>query len=420
MTNRTPINFLISLCFLLLASKHAEGQISNCNAFLKGNYVEAGVNWNGAFGSSSRPPTGYHPQNTTSLHNARACSGSAANDTALGFVADPEKNGWYSGTPGRFGDYLLQGSPQEGWSVLSDANQIDVWNNGAATADSLVSGMVSSIMAYGDSDGARHVTTQAIYNGYLYVTQFITLDTTKLFIKVDVLVENTSLSTLGGIYYMRTFNPHNDQAFSGNPTTKNKIEFRLPDTLSRTVVSTRGTTNPDAYLSIATQDYRAVPFISKTSVLPNATTIDNIHSGDPGFYQSLHDSCVANTAIGLVFSLGSLSSFSQAGFSFIYAFSPDVIDSTLNTVDTSLSVAHAERMKFNVFPNPTTNIIQISGINYNDAVFCRDIWGKDVTDRLLKINSNTYSSLDLPGGIYFLTVKDQFGAIKPAGRFQKL
>lgn len=83
--------------FLLFFTK-TNAQIVSNNAFIKGNYVEIGINPYGVYGSSINAPTGYHP---------RLDSPSSFN---LGFVADPDKDGWNIGIPNYHGDFFYPGS----------------------------------------------------------------------------------------------------------------------------------------------------------------------------------------------------------------------------------------------------------------------------------------------------------------------
>ncbi len=386
-------------------------QISNCNGFIKGNYVEAGVNWNGAFGSSNRPPAGYHPERQSTLYNAPACGGALHTDTALGFVADPYKDGWNVGTIPHFGDYILPGTTQEGWSYMADGVQIDAWNALAASVDTLTGGMTSGIISYSDTLGVRQIKTQAVKGG-IYLTHIYTIDTGDLFIKVEVIIDNTSVSTVSNIVYMRTVNPHNDQSISGNSGTINKIDYNLPDSLNRVVVSARGITNTDAYLALATQDVRMnpIPFIYKNSGLPNSTTIDNIYAGDANYLYNKDDSNTMNTSIGIIYDIGNMNSGDAKTFNYIYAFNKSVIDSTLNVVDSHLAVRNAYPSHFNVYPNPATNTFKIAGLQHGDAIDVYDMMGKKVCNYTYT-GANSFNISECIPGSYMLIIRDRFGAV---------
>src|SRR5579875_3025781 len=127
-------NFYFKLCIFLLPffiSASSNGQLSycvldSCNAFLKGSYIEVGVNTNGAYGSSVNAPKGYHPKGGASVGDVCYKTCPTSN---LGFVADPDKDGWTVGSPyPYYGDYFLPGDPQEGWSIEINGSQVNAWN----------------------------------------------------------------------------------------------------------------------------------------------------------------------------------------------------------------------------------------------------------------------------------------------------
>jgi hypothetical protein len=70
----------------------AKAQLVSGNLFLKGNYVEVGVQPNGSFGSNVGAPAGYHPH----IFATTMCT-STASTSLLGYVADPAMDGWSTG-----------------------------------------------------------------------------------------------------------------------------------------------------------------------------------------------------------------------------------------------------------------------------------------------------------------------------------
>src|ERR1700756_2654556 len=98
----------ITITTCLLWAQIASAQLVNCNVFLKGLSIEVGINTNGAYGSSVPAPVGFHPKGGAGTANTCPTTSSAcpAAGTNLGFVADPDKDGWTVGTPPYFGDYF--------------------------------------------------------------------------------------------------------------------------------------------------------------------------------------------------------------------------------------------------------------------------------------------------------------------------
>src|ERR1700761_6335975 len=84
---------------LLLAAPDSDAQLISGNAFLKGNYVEVGIAPYGLYGSTIDAPAGYHARSSMLGDNPLF--------RKLGFVADPDKDGWDVGTPNKYrGDYF--------------------------------------------------------------------------------------------------------------------------------------------------------------------------------------------------------------------------------------------------------------------------------------------------------------------------
>ena len=416
------IKSYFTLFIILLYTGQVSAQIVNCNAFLKGNYVEAGINWNGAFGSSTRPPVGYHADTLGGLYNAAECGGVVTADTALGFVTDPNKDGWYVGSPAYYGDLIMAGgSPQEGWSYIGDVGagpvQLNSWNHDALSFDSL-NGASCAHQEYTDTGGVITTKWQAVVGG-VYITQITILDTAKLYIRVKMYIDNTALTPVNNVYYMRTINPHNDELLSHNGATINKIEYQTPDTLNRAIVSARGTMENDAYVVLGTNDYRAEAFIDKTSPLPDATTIDNIYFMDmSNYYYAQHDSVIANTSIGLVFNIGSLSSGASDSFSFVYGFRQDVVDSVLGVTSVANNIDQYSKIQLKVFPNPTTGYFKIAGTTIGDNIAVYDVTGRKVAEYVAG-NAGAYSLGDIARGTYFIVVADRNGVIKGRIPIQK-
>lgn len=72
--------------------------------FLQGNFIEVGIHAAGSFGTAGVAPAGFHPKGVQQL----------------GFVVDPGKDGWNTGSPAQSGDYFLPGTPEEGWGIKWD------------------------------------------------------------------------------------------------------------------------------------------------------------------------------------------------------------------------------------------------------------------------------------------------------------
>jgi len=201
------VSILITL--FILSTQTLTAQIVGANCFLKGEFVEVGINTCGAYGSNLAPPVGYHPT-----------------ETGLGFVADWESDGWEVGSPNYCGDYFVPGSPVEGWQVQVGAT---VWTNtdqGCGGSD--IPGDVSDYSyAAGLYTGiwTGNITTPTVD---LDITQITTLPEDKLYFVTRILLCNNGDEVLNDVYYKRNVDPDNDQPWSGDFTTDNVIVYQPP------------------------------------------------------------------------------------------------------------------------------------------------------------------------------------------------
>ncbi len=315
--NFTKIILAICLCGAVNATY---GQLVNCNVFLQGNYIEVGVNITGAYGTSESAPSGYHVRPGSSQLQNTCTSSCPPVGTALGFVADPDKDGWTVGTPGYYGDYFLPGDPQEGWSLEVNGLQSNSWNtNGQCGSSSLFTGTLSgSNISYSSTGSQRSTTWQGVNGDNISIKQTTYLDTANVFFTVKVTLKNNSGSTKNNIYYMRTVDPDNDQQLPGGGfVTINKVEYQLPNLINATLVSATGTAYSGAYLGLGTLDCRAKCFYINTATLKPTVSCDSLYNQTTTTVN--YSGTQTNDAgIGLVFSLGNIAAGDSVTFSYAY------------------------------------------------------------------------------------------------------
>ncbi len=303
----------------------ANAQLVNCNAFLQGNYVEVGININGAFGSSENAPAGYHARSLGSTMQNTCTGACSGGGNALGFVADPAKDGWTVGSPNYVGDYFLPGFPQEGWSVEVNGVQGNGWNGSAgcsAGAILFTGGVSGTNVGYSGTGPVKTATWQGSSGTGLAITQVTTLDTSKVFFTMYVTLKNTTGSTLSNVYYMRTVDPDNEVAVPGitmtGYTTINTVAYQLPNALNATLVSAVGL-NFGAYLGLGTLDCRAKCFIYPPALEPGPLC-DVLYGGAAAgtLYTGTH---TGDECIGIVFNLGNIAPGDSATFGYAYVLS---------------------------------------------------------------------------------------------------
>jgi gliding motility-associated-like protein len=352
------------LCTALLGLVlHTQAQLDSCNVFMQGSHIEIGINFNGAYGSSVHPNiigycgTGYHPTGgigTVSNRNITGCPSTTcppAPTQGLGFVADPDKDGWTVGTPWTMiGDYFLPGYPQEGWAIRTDGVQVENFNGPGAC-----SGSISAIYGTGSGSNLSYTTAgrfiTSVWQGTwhnLQITQTTLMDTTKVFFTVYVSLVNTSTTTTRtGVYYERTLDPDNTAVDpSGSYSTRNKIEYQLPNADGKVLVSATGLLNSTpiykAYLGLGTLDCRAKCWIVPSGLLPssadqNLDSIFNIYDGvgdTVNYIMGQGDTLINDCGIGLVFKLGDIKPQDSVNFAFAYILRQEDIDSAFLTTRT--------------------------------------------------------------------------------------
>ncbi len=371
MKHFNPIKSALLLAAILFSFFSSFAQLTNCNAFMQGTSIEIGVNWNGAFGSSVAPPAAgycdspYHPRGASSVSNSLTCGGGCPPFGAgLGFVADPDKDGWYihnSTTPwGYIGDYFLPGTPQEGWAVEADGSQGWAYNGGGCGTTPGIIYNITNASNISYSTSGRFIT--AVWQGLfdsMRITQTTLMDTSKVFFTCYVSMVNLSnVNTRRNAYYLRTLDPDNSEPDSGGSfSTFNKIEYQEPNVDNKVMVSATGlvgnTPVNSAFLGLGTKDCRAKCFIhysrsattSHTVLYPTyytaapgpyyytVPTLDSMYGGDGGagdtsdFVYALGYTIQQDIGISLVFKLGDIDPSDSVTFAYAYVLRRQDIDS---------------------------------------------------------------------------------------------
>jgi len=332
-----PIKAFATVSFLSLAAFSAKAQLDTCNVFLKGHYVEVGIAQNGGYGSTidaypayvAKPVDGtggntfYDPCDT-----ANTCITRTHN---VGFMADPDKDGWLSGSPPYYGDYFLPGQPQEGWGVEVGGTECDAYTSALQTCGATgysSSSMTGSNVSY--TNLGRQVS--GVWAGEydlsstskLAITQTTTIDTGAVYFIVYVTLKNVGTSVLNNIYYMRTLDPDNDVTLSHDYTTRNVISYKIPNPENKVLVSTWGTHYTRAYCGLGTEDCRAKAFIVTNSLVPS-DPINALYNQTGS--SARYDSLTADVGVGLAYSLGNLSPGDSTAITYAYILSIDQLDS---------------------------------------------------------------------------------------------
>jgi hypothetical protein len=193
--------------------------------FLKGNFIEVGVNDAGSYGTDDvpNPVLGYHNYIPVTWYGT----------FGIGFVADYEMDGWNTSSnpgviPNYSGDYFLPGYPWEGFLVeyTYGGNDYTGKNCGALNDYGIVPSSITNT-----SSGT---TQSALWNGTLtgggqslLVTQrtYFNINEARFFIEVTL--KNTGSEVLNSVEYARHVDPDQEQNLYGDSyyTTSNYVSF---------------------------------------------------------------------------------------------------------------------------------------------------------------------------------------------------
>ena len=310
-------------------------QLQNGNCFLQQNRLEIGIANNGAYGTPEDAPVGYHPNNNplfASTYNPVTAT-YMQRVNALGFVADYDSNGWSVGVPPYIGDYFLPGTPQEGWSievngVRCNAFSSEYQNNGTTgfTGGSLTGTNQNVTTAAG--------VTSSLWTGTfgnLLIKQTTTVKVNKLYFTANVKMYNTGGTTLHNIYYMRTLDPDNDVAITGNFSTINTITYQLPNQGNKSLVGCLSTVDTNAYLGLGTIDCRAKVFIINSGLFPPTDTLGSLFSGtNPGLIYT--GGLTSDVGVGVIYQIGDIAPGDSTELNFAYILNAASLDEALDEI----------------------------------------------------------------------------------------
>jgi large repetitive protein len=328
------VRTLTSLCALLSLSNVAYCQLVDQNLFLQANHLEAGVAPNGAFGTVTNSPIGYHS------NSPLATSGPSMIITIwdtlvynLAFVADPSYSGWIN----EYGDYTIPVNSQEGWAIqvgsdLGTAYDANYISDTGGLSGGFTGSLTGTNTSYSSGSAASGVWQGTTDSGKLAITQTYSLDTNRLFVNITVTLRNTTSAPLNNIYYMREVAAHNDYMQSGDPNTYDSVEQQLPNPNNAVVVSAAGLAYDSAYMALGTRDCRARAFISPFAELPTDSL--NVIYNETGS-EIYTGAASGDEGMGLVYNIGTLAPMDSTSFTYSYMFLPGQIDTAISAPTTA-------------------------------------------------------------------------------------
>jgi len=283
----------------------------------------------------------------------------------------------------------------------------------------------------------------------IQLTQVTTLDTTQLYFTISVTMTNMSTTPVDSVYYFRTLDPDNDETWPGGGfPTKNVIEHQSTDT---TVVSATGLGYPSmSFLALGTTDTNSTALVYASWPNPATRDISTMYNQTYTDAATLYTQGSTNSldvAIGLITFVPHLATVDSAAdsvwrttstyytkhpankatFTYFYAFSPDAMDSAIARLhqvsSLPLSISNVNNNPVvNVYPNPSRDILNITGLNATDKVTLYDMMGRVVEQDwvVTRAGMNTFRYGNVPAGAYLVVVTDSNGNIRDRTPVRKM
>jgi len=334
-------SLILLVSVLFFGAETARAQMLGDCVFLQGTYVEVGISPTGSFGAPLLPPAGYHATGTQTLTDPG--TGVSTTGLLLGFVADPDMDGWAVGTPyTHYGDYFLPGDPQEGWAITVNGVESDAYTPGMSFGSPYTGTLSGTSVSYNSVGTTRVGVWQGQTTDPLQITQTTTLYTDKLYFTVHVKIKNTGSAVANNVYYLRTVDPDNAEPEDGSFTTSNTIAYQLPNANNDVMVTAVDPTYSQAFLGLGTRDCRAKCFIiGPFGGLTPSYTLDALWDESSGYIYGVGTNDVNDEGIGLVYKLGNIAAGDSTDLTYAYVLRGADLDSALAITSPNVYAAGA-------------------------------------------------------------------------------
>lgn len=350
------------------------GQIVAGASFLKGKFVELAVSdcgtyTSGAGGVIVAAPDGYH-ENTI--------------DGSLALTNDYGQDGWDIGVPDQCGDFIMPGSPEEGFAVQIGTGPVYgnlhpyCYRYGAFIAGApdfvgsnttnVNTGSVRKTIWQGTNTTLGLAISQTTYfankkQGFLTV--------------VDICNGGPTITDL---YYARNVDPDNDQVTGGTFTTKNNAEKQYT-TGGYSYVSARSSIATPCFMGYVSSDARAKASRGNFGM----GSPSDMYNGLSGYITTAGYN-VADEAIQISFKIDSLAHNSCTCIAYATVFSPGAVADHVALTTTACSLLSTIELmgdgavgryfedpaafltsEVNVYPNPSNGFFNVNMFEIKDA-----------------------------------------------------
>ena len=375
------VKSLILLLFIF-STYQLSAQLIAGHAYLKGDYVEVGINSNGQEGAPCVDTIGLH------------CRGGAMG--LHGFVANPQMDGWDEFN----GDFFTPGSPECGFGLtykkLGDTTLYKYNNNHSFDLDSIP----GSIIDFTNTTDSTTATWQGMIPGdSLQLTVLYELKKDQLFYSTTMTLDNLGSETFIDVYYYHNFDPDNNQSLSFSFVTTNTIESQstgLPTDTCKVTATQSLPWDSEVALFAYGADWRCYygGFSNRNG--------EHCWNGLGGLITTEGSTVTVDEAIGIAHKTATITP-GKAG-SIVFGFGTAFGDVTIGEPDPDNSgIEELSANLFSIYPNPSAGDLTIQGTGYYDY-FISDLKGAIV----LNGSGSQVTQIDLSSieaGTYFVRIE---------------
>lgn len=304
----------ISAAFIaigLLSSTLSFSQLNANGAYMMGNMVEIGIHNNGHEG-------------TWDIASSHSRTTSWEPSVYLGFVANPQNNGWATYD----GDFFTPGTPENGFGL--EINGVNYSNNGSDatwmnTSQNEIPGSITGYQVIGDCiivdwDGD-------INNVHIHVTYRLTI--TNSYYTTEVELTNNTGGTLSNLYYYRNVDPDNNVTINGgNYSTTNTIVSQPTGTCQKALVSAQQTNPWNSYMGFGAigSNFRVTfgGFSNRDG--------SDIWNGTGGLTGTVNATSTNDEAISLAYRIASFAPGATETFSYVVILDASQVDAAVNSL----------------------------------------------------------------------------------------
>jgi len=299
---------------------HTQGD----DLFLKGAYLEVGMNKRGYYGTHDNPPPSFV---------AFSMQKGGTLQKGLNVIADHHRDGW-DRTKHRLnfaGDYAMPGSPHESWMVGYKASGTHVQCAGRAGFGGCSNNFRCSGKDLSDSKTGVLKATSMCENNDVKVIQTVSFGASDLYMRTHVSVQ--AKKALADVRWMRNVDPDNDRSSGRSYTTRNRILGQIANGDAYTAVRAASNHGTHSWMALYTQH-------------PNSfAKWGGFHNTDPytnafeqyGTTFSKGKEEIADAATDLMIKLGDLNVGKTANFDFYYVFDKTFEDNNFSGVNPTCS-----------------------------------------------------------------------------------